>query len=669
MPRDAQGGYNLPFGTLAKAGETILVSQHNPAMTDIAQALAGSLAKDGRTVMTGPLKMGGNPVTGAGPGLEFDHLVTRGQVLDLIAGGDGGGGGTGTGGDASLADFHSSGDTHDMQAVWRAYRLGHRRIRAAMGTGLGARLGAAHAGKFIATGLPFTGLKPGGDPSDPTDYNTSRGNLCLPMDGLPGAGEPMHGLEIYGDGMGRTVWKQVDNFAFNVNVQSANVANNIKGVRFHDFTIEGLGDPVATQTGHIYAISGATGMTWERVEFRDFNADAVCFWPSPNPDEETHNVAPVFRNCVFDGGNSANRNCISIEDGVNGIVEGCTFRNACTDSDAVSVAAIDWEPRDKTFYRVSGWRVDKCDFYDINRGALAFYLNGPDYYTIPPRGFTVTSCNFYRCKRLWDFSGSFTDQFPGALSRHGIDISGCTATDCGDVRFLGMWGVRVHDNDFLRCDIVKFGDAIAKGNRGVEVYNNTFTRSKQNIVVLHDDDTIGCAFRDNRLYDCGLQFATDQPGYVLIARRGSVGTRFSGNRIENPNGRLKAGFILTDSATYGASAEKDNNFAIGTAYTLADTFNPPATNAGNRLLYTFPSSAGFGNGVAQYFDIPFTGATPDKAYSVTHNQLEFSPGGEPLTRWTASCCRQLGVVRVVVTNSGAGVTTPAGETMTIREAA
>lgn len=520
---------------------------------------------------------------------------------------------SGGGGEAQVADFYAKDDdgnvtdTHMMQPVWRAYRLGHRTIRMVANTGTG------EGGVHIATGLPFTSLKPGGDPNDPADYNTARGNLCLPMDGMPSAGEPMHGLRLIGDGRGRTIVKQVDNFAFNLNTQSADVANNARDLYFGDFTVLGLGDAVATQTGHIFAISGATDITWERVEFRDFNADAVCFWPSPNPEEETHNVRPVFRDCQFNGGNSANRNCISVEDAVGGLVDNCEFRNACTDSDAVSVAAIDFEPRDKLFYRCANWTIRGSRFYDINRGGVAFYLNGPDYYTLPPTGFKLIDNHFERCKRLWDFSGVFTDEFDtfAVDNRHMIEVTGNTAVDCGDIRFLGMANVHVHHNQFNRCRVVKFGEAIAKGNRFVLVDDNIFRRSIENIVVLHDDPTYACSFSRNTMDDCGIQENTTSPGYVLIARRGEVGVRFNSNRIFNPVGRMKAGFILTDTATYGATAEKSDNVMRGMAYTVQDTFDPAVPFDG--LVYQ-TNGVTISPGTLYAFDIAWPTAKAGEAY-------------------------------------------------------
>lgn len=80
MPRDSQGGYSLPSGTLVSTGDTILASQHNPAMSDIAQALGNSLDRNGSGGMRAPLNMGGNPVQNAASGSSDSDVATVGQV-------------------------------------------------------------------------------------------------------------------------------------------------------------------------------------------------------------------------------------------------------------------------------------------------------------------------------------------------------------------------------------------------------------------------------------------------------------------------------------------------------------------------------------------------------------------------------------------------------------
>lgn len=80
MPRDTQGQYSLPSGSLVALGEDILPSQHNPPLQDIEQAITGSLSRDGKGGMRSPLDMGGFRVTNAGAGVQSTDLATVGQI-------------------------------------------------------------------------------------------------------------------------------------------------------------------------------------------------------------------------------------------------------------------------------------------------------------------------------------------------------------------------------------------------------------------------------------------------------------------------------------------------------------------------------------------------------------------------------------------------------------
>ena len=81
MPRSG-GIFTLVPGYFAVDGTTIEVSQHNPPLEDIAQALTDSLPRDGSAPMTGNLAMGSNKITGLAAGtnpadaVRFDQLPT-----------------------------------------------------------------------------------------------------------------------------------------------------------------------------------------------------------------------------------------------------------------------------------------------------------------------------------------------------------------------------------------------------------------------------------------------------------------------------------------------------------------------------------------------------------------------------------------------------------------
>jgi microcystin-dependent protein len=99
MP-SSNGVYSLPSGYLAVTGATILASQHNPPLEDIAAALTLRLSRDGTAPMTGPLQLSPGTVTAPGAVFSTDpssgfYKTTAGigvaiggtQIAEFLAGG------------------------------------------------------------------------------------------------------------------------------------------------------------------------------------------------------------------------------------------------------------------------------------------------------------------------------------------------------------------------------------------------------------------------------------------------------------------------------------------------------------------------------------------------------------------------------------------------------
>ena len=75
MARNGSGTYTLPAGNPVTTGTTITSTWANNTLTDIANALTGSLAADGQTVATGALQMGAYKITGmADPTTDQDAV-------------------------------------------------------------------------------------------------------------------------------------------------------------------------------------------------------------------------------------------------------------------------------------------------------------------------------------------------------------------------------------------------------------------------------------------------------------------------------------------------------------------------------------------------------------------------------------------------------------------
>lgn len=76
MPTDSNGAYSLPNGYQAATGETILASQHNPPLEDLAAAVTGRLPRSGIAPMSGPLKL--IPGSAAAPSFVFSDALQTG---------------------------------------------------------------------------------------------------------------------------------------------------------------------------------------------------------------------------------------------------------------------------------------------------------------------------------------------------------------------------------------------------------------------------------------------------------------------------------------------------------------------------------------------------------------------------------------------------------------
>ena len=82
MSRNGTGTYNLPAGNPVVTGTSISSTWANTTLTDIANALSGSVAADGQTPMTGQLDMNSQKIknlaagTTTGNAIEYTQFTT-----------------------------------------------------------------------------------------------------------------------------------------------------------------------------------------------------------------------------------------------------------------------------------------------------------------------------------------------------------------------------------------------------------------------------------------------------------------------------------------------------------------------------------------------------------------------------------------------------------------
>lgn len=94
MSRNGSGTYTLPVGNPVVSGTTITSAWANSTLTDIANALTGSVASDGQTPMSGTLNMGTNRITGVSNGTLPNDAVNLSQLADPVITGNADIGGT-----------------------------------------------------------------------------------------------------------------------------------------------------------------------------------------------------------------------------------------------------------------------------------------------------------------------------------------------------------------------------------------------------------------------------------------------------------------------------------------------------------------------------------------------------------------------------------------------
>lgn len=76
MSRNGSGTYNLPAGNPVVTGTTITSSWANNTLSDMANALTGSIAADGQTPITGNLNMGTNKISNMADPILAQDAVT-----------------------------------------------------------------------------------------------------------------------------------------------------------------------------------------------------------------------------------------------------------------------------------------------------------------------------------------------------------------------------------------------------------------------------------------------------------------------------------------------------------------------------------------------------------------------------------------------------------------
>lgn len=344
---------------------------------------------------------------------------------------------------------------------------------------------------------------------------------------------------LFGDGIGRTVvqrYAPTGEYVFMANSGSASAANERLNITLTDMTIQSVGGQTSVeQAAQLVHLSNTRNFLAERVEFRQFEGDALYFGNHINGQPGQNSDATV-RDCLFDGINRINRNAISIVAGTDWLIENCTFRNVSADGQP---GPIDVEPNPGD--QVGRGRVFNCLFVGNGGAAVSTLLGNSTNGQSTPNASAVKDITVEGCTILSSFGGfSFGGSGDAASSveEYGVAYRRNFISDTTRPFAIGGgYGISFEDNLVEDCDS-SFVYAGAT-TRNLRILRNRFTRcgNVNGPVVIQNGNVIDVDVTDNHFLDCGRPDGVLGPVWYQSGDAGQADInriRFFYNRLESP---------------------------------------------------------------------------------------------------------------------------------------
>jgi len=170
--------------------------------------------------------------------------------------------------------------------------------------------------------------------------------------------------ELYGEGASSII-KQKSSFVGgstgSLYANSGSSSTTIDNIVIRDLRIEGtnIATPTFSEFKHLTSLNGVRNVLIENVQLIGWQGDAIYIGSGVVGGDERHNYNVTVRNCLFDGINRENRQGISVIDGIEGLISGCTFQNC---SKSTMPGPIDFEPDNAAFHLVKYWTIENCTF-------------------------------------------------------------------------------------------------------------------------------------------------------------------------------------------------------------------------------------------------------------------------------------------------------------------
>lgn len=347
-------------------------------------------------------------------------------------------------------------------------------------------------------------------------------------------------------------------YLFTVNSGSSSVASNITNLTARGLTFRGTVDTDTTfaEQKHLLNLNGVSDVLIAGCQFVGWHGDAIYLGSGNTGGQERHNQRVKIVNNVFDGLTKNNRNCVSIIDGDDVLIQGNTSRRH-TRSDMPGF--VDVEPNSGNTFAV-------CRDIRVLDNACSDFLG-----------------TFFQCHLV---DATYTTQPVRILvARNQVNAPSAVFAFCDQLRTATLTSAR---NDIVLAD----NQAVCTrpfnigGLVGTTIRRNTFT-GDQSALVGYDTNQqcFNTDVVDNTFADCARS-----DGTVINLIRGSYLT-VARNRFDNcglANGTFGQAFQFgTGTGSTGSSDQIDwiDNIITGTLMTAisAKSASHTITAAANNL--------------------------------------------------------------------------------------
>lgn len=322
---------------------------------------------------------------------------------------------------------------------------------------------------------------------------------------------------------------------------------NLSGIGIRDLNFEGQsGNVTFSEWIYLLNLNGVSDVTVTGCKFVKYVGDGIYLGSSNNLNTERHNYRVTISNCQFDGVTKNNRNGISIIDGTDITIDGCSFTRSGRNDQP---AAIDIEPNVESngFVRIQRITISNCTFSDLNsRCFISVVLSPNDVLTHPADTIKVINCSGTqtgafpeRVLLVQQYDGN-VDSATSTTPPLNFLMSGCRFENVNrPFIFYGVRGIRIENTSFTNvANYAYFGSSDnTSRNRDIVLKGCTFKRvgttpsGREGLVVFGNDYlTIdSCLFED-----CGAADGSGGHGLYFGGNCRSSYVKLSYNTISSP---------------------------------------------------------------------------------------------------------------------------------------